>query len=86
MKTNLKVMLTAIGIAVLASPVMAQSESTPHAATAANVHGSVAHARARASRTEWVAPVSSAGRLDDCVHVQFPQCGGDATQTEFDRP
>jgi hypothetical protein len=89
MNISLKVMLTAIGIAVLASPVMAQPasqpESNPHAATISNARGSIAHARARATQTERVAPVPTV-RLDDCVHVQFPQCGGDATQTEFDRP
>jgi hypothetical protein len=88
MNTGLKIMLTAVGIAVLASPVMAQSrsESNPNAAAISRSHASIAHARARASATERVAPVSGAGRLDDCIHVQFPQCGGDATQTEFDRP
>ena len=25
-------------------------------------------------------------RLNDCVHVAFPQCDGDATQTQADRP
>jgi hypothetical protein len=82
----LKVVLTAIGIAVLASPVMAQPDSNPHAATISNARGSIAHARARATQTERVAPVPTVGRLDDCVHVQFPQCGGDATQSEFNRP
>ena len=85
MNTSLKVVLTAIGIAVLASPVMAQPESNPHAATISNARGSIAHARARATQTERVAPVPTV-RLDDCIHVQFPQCGGDATQTQFDRP
>ena len=86
MNTSLKVMVTAIGIAVLASPVMAQPDSNPHAATISNARGSIAHAHARATQTtERVAPVPAV-RLDDCVHVQFPQCGGDATQTEVDRP
>jgi hypothetical protein len=25
-------------------------------------------------------------RLDDCVHVAFPQCDGDAAQTQVHRP
>jgi hypothetical protein len=25
-------------------------------------------------------------RLDDCVHVAFPQCGGNASQTRVDWP
>ena len=62
MKTNLKVILTAAGIAVLASPVMAQSPSRLH-----NAHGSVA-----------TAPVveGSQIRIDDAVHVAFPQQSG----------
>jgi hypothetical protein len=64
MKTNLKVILAALAIAVLASPVMAQSASHPH-----NAHGSVARAN--------TAPVveGSQIRIDDAVHVAFPQQG-----------
>ncbi len=64
MKTNLKVILAALGIAVLASPVMAQSASHPH-----NARGSVARAN--------TAPVieGSQIRIDDAVHVAFPQQG-----------
>jgi len=64
MKTNLKVILAALGIAVLASPVMALSASYPH-----NAHGSVARAN--------TAPVveGSQIRIDDAVHVAFPQQG-----------
>jgi hypothetical protein len=25
-------------------------------------------------------------RLDDCIHVTFPQCDGNASQTQADRP
>jgi hypothetical protein len=25
-------------------------------------------------------------RLDDCIHVAFPQCDGNASQTRVDRP
>lgn len=84
MNTSLKVILTAVGIAVLASPVMAQPESNSHPAAISTARGSVD--RAHASRIERFAPVRASGRLDDCVHVQFPQCGGDATQSQYDRP
>jgi hypothetical protein len=81
MSTNLKVILTAIGVAVLASPVMAQPESTRSPAAISNAHGSVDRAK-----TLRVPTVQTGNRLDDCIHVQFPQCGGDSTQTQTDRP
>jgi hypothetical protein len=64
MKTNLKVMLAALGIAILASPVMASSAPNAH-----NAHGSVARAN--------TAPVVEGNqiRIDDAVHVAFPQQG-----------
>jgi hypothetical protein len=71
MNTNLKVIIAAMGIAVLASPVMAQPESNAHRAAISNAHGSVT--RAQASRA---VPVSRSDRVEDCIHVQFPQCGG----------
>ncbi len=81
MNTNLKVILTAISIATLASPVMAQSLTTrPYAGTSAvdisNAHGSVAGARRQ--QTERVAPVTEGNQIHiaDAVHVQFPQQGG----------
>ena len=84
MNTNLKVILTAIGIATLASPVMAQSLTTqPYvgasAANISNAHGSVSGARR--ARTERVAPVTERNQIqiDDAVHVQFPQQGGNGT-------
>ncbi len=60
MKTNLKVILTAIGIATLASPVMAQSLITRPdvggpAAYTSNALGPVASAHRK--HHEWVAPV-----------------------------
>jgi hypothetical protein len=77
MKTNLKVILTAVSVAVLASPAMAQSEShaaRPAASISSHARGSAAHAH-----TSRVAPQAAAEeshvRLDDCVHVTFPQCG-----------
>jgi hypothetical protein len=77
MGTNLKVILTAIGVAVLASPVMAQSALRPHAAPVAGIssaHGSVAGA----GRLVPGLFEGSQTRIDDCVHVTFPQCGGEA--------
>ena len=79
MSTNLKVILAAVGVAVLASSVTAQSEPRHHAAHAApsvpRAYGSVAPAPA------WGPPpgaVTGGGqfRLNDCVRVTFPQCGG----------
>jgi hypothetical protein len=88
MRTSLKVILVATAIAAVASPVMAQSQSPAYAGRSANIanaHGSVAH-----TRTGRLAPLGSVGgnhiRLDDCVHVAFPQCDGDATQSRVDRP
>lgn len=88
MKTNLKVILAAIGVAVLASPVLAQSESHPHAASAAtisNAHGSAAGnargsvARIRADRFGPGRAIEGGqNQLDDCTRVAFPQCGGPA--------
>jgi hypothetical protein len=85
MNTSLKVILTAIGIAVLASPVMAQSESNTHpAASISNARGSVANGRTIRVGRETSSELNQY-RLDDCVHVAFPQCGGDKTQSQFDR-
>jgi hypothetical protein len=82
MNTNLKVILTAMSIAALASPVMAQPESHPHAAASMPVaHGSAAHAHVRHA-TPSAAVEGSRGAVNDCIHVAFPQCGGDATQTQ----
>jgi hypothetical protein len=79
MRTNLKVILATIGIAALASPVMAQTGST------SNARGSAAHIRT--IRAGTATPVEGSQiRLDDCVHVTFPQCGGDSTQSQVDRP
>ncbi len=78
MNTNLKVILTAISIATLASPVMAQSLTTrPYvAASAANI--SNAHGSVSGARRARVAPVTERNQIqiDDAVHVQFPQQGG----------
>lgn len=77
MKTSLKVILTAVSIAVLASPVMAEpnshSHAARHAADISNAHGSVSRARVRRLRPT-VANDSGRIYIDDCVHVPFPQC------------
>jgi hypothetical protein len=85
MNTSLKVILTAIGVAVLASPVMAQPES--HRAAAASISNAHGSSHTRTSRVgSGVSVEGSHIRIDDCVHVTFPQCGEDATLTSADRP
>jgi hypothetical protein len=69
MNTSLKVILTAIGIAVLASPVMAQPESRQ--ANISNAHGAASHVRAhRAAATNEGNQI----HVEDCAHSGFPQC------------
>jgi hypothetical protein len=67
MNTNLKVILTAVGIAVLASPVMAAQVHTAPSATSIS----------NAAR-EHAAPVAQGNQfhIDDAVHVPFPQRDG----------
>jgi hypothetical protein len=88
MKTSTTMILAAIGIAALASPVMAQSRpnTTPpvsennvfwgleNAPPHENAYGSLAHPRT--SRLAPDAAADSSPRLIDCVHVSFPQCSG----------
>jgi hydroxyethylthiazole kinase-like sugar kinase family protein len=68
MNTNLKVALSAVAIAVLASPVMAKSHSH-HAplASISNAYGAAVGA----------APVVPENKIyvNDAVHVPFPQQG-----------
>jgi hypothetical protein len=70
--TGLKVILATAAIAALASPVMAQSVSSRHAApwagAVSNAHGSVARAPRGAAVIE-----GNQIHLDDAVHVAFPQ-------------
>jgi hypothetical protein len=81
MKTNLKVIMTAISLATLASPVMAQSLINrayveQPAADISNARGSVAGLRVeRNARTERAEPVIGRSHIqvDDAVHVAFPQ-------------
>jgi hypothetical protein len=80
MSASMKVILTAVGIAVLASPVMAQTGSAEthrharaHAVSSARIISGEAHGSV-ASQSEGAAfnqPFSQ-----DCVHVAFPQCTG----------
>jgi hypothetical protein len=71
MNTSLKVILTAVGIAVLASPVMAQPESSARQVSISNAHGSAFHVRAhRAAATNEGNQI----HVEDCAHSGFPQC------------
>jgi hypothetical protein len=72
MGTNLKVILAAMGIAVLTSPVMAETLRNTHAQLSTDLSTDNAFARAK---RDGGAPdgVHSAGA--DCVRVAFPQCG-----------
>jgi hypothetical protein len=87
MKTRTMMMLAAMGVAALASPVMAQtvrnnvplSENNAlwgleNAPPHEHAYGSVTH-----PGTSRLAPGAAAvapHRIIDCVHVQFPQCSG----------
>jgi hypothetical protein len=74
MKSNLKVILAAIGITALASPALAQSASHARAARSpariSTAHGSVArtHIGIVVERNQI--------HVKDCVRVAFPQCSG----------
>jgi hypothetical protein len=88
MNKRLKMILTAIGVGILASPVVAQPEMTRPYAEQTTDNSLQAHQRHPA----WsVAGMSNARgavdgihggninegnkiRIDDCVHVFFPQC------------
>jgi hypothetical protein len=86
MRTSLKVIVAAMGAAVLASPVMAQPESHPRTAPSvagiSNAHGSAAaspNAHRSVARIRTDRATGTEGELiglDDCTHVAFPQCGG----------
>lgn len=88
MNTSLKVILSAVGVAFLASPVMAQSTSNANTAPSVAItsaHGSASHTHAgRDTRGHHYA--TQTPRVEDCVHVAFPQCGGDPTQVDSNRP
>jgi hypothetical protein len=71
MNTNLKVILTAVSIAVLASPVMAASGQSHASASISNAHGSLV-----GTRTAPVIQGNNPFNIDDAVHVAFPQRDG----------
>jgi hypothetical protein len=71
MGTNLKVILAAIGIAVLTSPVMAETLRHTHAPLSTDLSTDNAFARAKRDR----APDGVRPAVTDCVRVAFPQCG-----------
>jgi hypothetical protein len=92
MKTRTIAILAAMGVALLASPVVAQTwqrtsppeenifwglENTP---LQGQTYGSIVRPRAGSlPRGAVVGPGTadaSAPRVIDCVHVAFPQCGG----------
>jgi hypothetical protein len=79
MRTNLKVILATIGIAVLASPVMAHSERHHHHATRSTpgVSGTYGYiAPAPIGPVIGVMPLGGGQvRVNDCIHTTFPQCG-----------
>jgi hypothetical protein len=70
MRTNLKVILAAMGIAVLTSPVMAGTLRNTHAPLSAELSTDNAFARVQRDRHP-----SAVVHVNDCAHVAFPQCG-----------
>lgn len=68
MNTNLKVILTAIGIAVLAAPSVASARHLNSSASISNARGSVAGTVPVIERSQI--------NLNDAVHVAFPQQSG----------
>ena len=84
MNTKLKVILTAVSLAALASPVMA-TESNQSAADISQAHASAhvrhhVYARARIGDTPIVVTPGHRPLVEDCIHIAFPQCGGDSEQ------
>lgn len=89
MKTTMKVVLTGIGVAVLASPVMAQTWWNAQVPLSTDnvfwglaygpVYGAPAYGSVAQPPAGRLAPgftVVAPPRILDCVHVPFPQCGG----------
>jgi hypothetical protein len=82
MTTNMTMIIAAIGVAVLASPAMAQqSAPQPHAAASIeHVHGSLAHLHARQAHAHQAMGRESAAERqinsDDCSSNSiYEQCG-----------
>lgn len=81
MNTKLKVIVTAASLAALASPVMAAESNRSAEVAHASAHVRHHHVYARARITD--APLVTPGHrplVEDCIHVTFPQCGGDGEQ------
>jgi hypothetical protein len=72
MNTSLKVIMTAIGIGLLASPVMAQPESAVRHANISNAHGYGYYVRG--SRGAFSYDQNNHVPVDQCAHSGFPQC------------
>lgn len=85
MTTKLNAILIAVSLAAVASPVMA-TESNQGGAQTSRAHASAhvrhhVYARGRVNEVPFqVAPVRQP-EVEDCVHVTFPQCGGDSEQS-----
>jgi hypothetical protein len=76
MNTSLKVILTAIGIGLLASPVMAQPESTVRHAAISHAHGSAYYYVHRNRAAAGYYEENNHVPIDACAHSGFPQCSG----------
>jgi hypothetical protein len=74
MNMSLKVILTAVGIAVLASPVMAQPESHARHVIVPNGYGSAYYVYRH--RGAFSHEENNHVPIDDCVRSGFPQCSG----------
>ena len=72
-RTNLKVILAAVGIVVLTSPVMAGTLRNTHAQLSMEL--STDNAFARAERDRRAPDADRVRPVRDCVRVAFPQCG-----------
>jgi hypothetical protein len=72
MGTNLKVILAAMGIAVLTSPVTAETLRNTHAPLSTDLSTDNAFAQAKRDRR---APGGVHSAVTDCVREAFPQCG-----------
>jgi hypothetical protein len=92
MKTTTVMILAAMSVGALASPVMAQSwpniNNVPVSENNAlwgvesappheHAYGSTARAHTGRVARQPEAAAASQGRVIDCVHVTFPQCSGE---------
>jgi hypothetical protein len=93
MRTSMKAILTAMSVAVLASPAMAQTLRNHHVPLATDLstdnvfwgeedghrhaYGSAGDPQAGGRLAPGVVIGGAQRRILDCVHVTFPQCSGD---------